>query len=117
MSYRRTHPGAARRAQRDVPRIYGFAGALAVRVRTPGGGIDEVCGGVSAFVRSTAGPAGWHDLENAQRNGGRRGSSTVSAGSARGPVNNGVAARGIRRASGYRMIGVSHDQLLISWFG
>jgi len=61
----------------------------------------------------TTDPSGYVPGRTAKKNlresGRRRGSSTVSAGTAERPVTDGDVAEGIRRASGYRMIDGSHE--------
>jgi len=55
--------------------------------------------------------------EKTQENGCRRGSSTVSAGTAERPVTDGDVAGGIRRANDYRMIWRSHINSVLVGFG
>jgi len=81
--------------QRDVPRPIGLADSAAVRDRTPGGVVDDVDSGVSAFdLRRTRLRAGCYGQETSQENGVRRGSSTVSTRDADGPVSAGGVAGG-----------------------
>ena len=90
-----------------MPRINGLAGSTAARDRAPGEVIDDVIrDGAAHLARTAIRREG--SGQNALRKRRRRGSSTVSAGDAEGPVTVGDVAGGIRRASGCRMIVGSH---------